>query len=337
MASAHQLGYSSRNLICSYNGKELRYRNIAKEILAAREKYLFVRTFLEFNVLFLPILLAARIQGKFIFFDVPTPHTVAEREILRQQSPLHQRILRFLLLRATGPLSFLPANIVIQHAKESRWHSIGNKHKTRLLGHGIDLQTFRQYRTPSPWPARTLRLVGVANVSFWHGYDRVVRAIHDWVSTEPRPYFVSFTIIGRGRESDNLMRLVTHLNLTQFVFFTGQLEKPAILEHYCNSHLAVGSIGIHRKGLTMSAELKAREYCLAGIPFIASGDDPDFDPNPAFRLTVSLTDDIDDITKIFETFGQIRESINDSEIWEFAKRHLCAKHHLRTAGLPELP
>lgn len=44
-------------------------------------------------------------------------------------------------------------------------------------------------------------------------------------------------------------------------------------------HLAVGSLGIHRKGLTQTPELKGREYCARGIPYIIACGDPDFPTN----------------------------------------------------------
>ena len=45
---------------------------------------------------------------------------------------------------------------------------------------------------------------------------------------------------------------------------------------YDQCHLAAGSLGMHRKGLTMTSELKSREYCARGIPFIIACGDSDF-------------------------------------------------------------
>jgi hypothetical protein len=68
--------------------------------------------------------------------------------------------------------------------------------------------------------------------------------------------------------------------------------------------------------------LKVREYCLAGIPFIASGVDPDFPDNLPFRFVVSNDNEIDDILNVFSIFPQKRKTFTDEEIRQYAIDHL---------------
>jgi hypothetical protein len=43
--------------------------------------------------------------------------------------------------------------------------------------------------------------------------------------------------------------------------------------------MAVGVLGLHRKGLSVASPLKHREYCLRGIPFVMAGKDSDIPPD----------------------------------------------------------
>ena len=92
-------------------------------------------------------------------------------------------------------------------------------------------------------------------------------------------------------------------------------------------------MGLFRLNLSIASVLKAREYCLAGIPFIACGKDPDFpDEKLSFRLTVSNNDDTDDLLRIFKEFF-ISYPYDDDEIHSYAIRHLSFEKKIENMGL----
>jgi glycosyltransferase involved in cell wall biosynthesis len=334
LKAAEAMGYTTRNINELHDGG-MRFRHIVREIVAANEKYLFVRSFTESNLFLIPALLLARLQGKVIIVDIPTPHKIAAKEIWQQPSPLASKLYRVGLLFLGGSYSLWPASTIIQHADESFWFSFGNKRKTIKMGNGVDLDRVPLRDQVPQWPAKELRLVAVATVAFWHGYDRLIRAVNEWVNDPTSPYGIHLTIIGDGRALDGLKSQVEEAGIGRFVSFTGMMDQTAINDYFTKSHLAVGSLGIHRKGLTESSELKAREYCAAGIPFVASGSDPDFPSELPFRVRVSLGESTDDLKNLFREFGELTRRFTTEEMRQYAETQLSYRSKLRKIGIPE--
>jgi glycosyltransferase involved in cell wall biosynthesis len=183
------------------------------------------------------------------------------------------------------------------------------------------------------WPDTTLKLFGVANLSFHHGYDRIIKAIHQWKNIPNRPYNISFTIAGSGPYLNNLKQLTKELGVGSEVKYVGSKNWKELHELYSTNHLAVSSIGLHRLGLTEASVLKAREYCLAGMPFIAAASDPDFSTKCAFRININNSDTIDDIILIFNKFSEIRLKFSDEEIRTYALKQLSFESKLKKLGI----
>jgi len=139
--------------------------------------------------------------------------------------------------------------------------------KTIQTANGIDVESVHTI-SPPPYDGQILKMVGVANVSPWHGYDRVIQGMkHYREQYKILPFF--FDIIGNGVSLPELRNLVTQLNLGENVRFLG-VKKSAELDQLLNSyHVAISSLGFHRiDGDTTT--LKSREYCARGLPFISS-------------------------------------------------------------------
>jgi glycosyltransferase involved in cell wall biosynthesis len=116
-----------------------------------------------------------------------------------------------------------------------------------------------------------LQLLFVGNISKWHGLDRVIKGL---VGQSPKT--VQLNIIGDGSEKENLRSLVQSLDLQRVVHFFPPMHDEELNAHYTKTHLAIGSLGLHRIGLSEGVPLKHREYCANGIPFVYSCEDADF-------------------------------------------------------------
>lgn len=138
------------------------------------------------------------------------------------------------------------------------------------IGNGINV-TLYPIRKQFHNKGKNIHLLFVANVSRWHGIDRLIQGIHIYKNT----YEICLHIVGDGKELPNLKRLVVELNLSRQIIFHGFKTGDELDSLFNSCHIAVGSLGIHRKGLTMTSELKAREYCARGIPYIIACGDPD--------------------------------------------------------------
>ncbi|MNY36049.1 hypothetical protein D3C86_1705090 [compost metagenome] len=100
----------------------------------------------------------------------------------------------------------------------------------------------------------------------------------------------------------------------------GKVDGSALFALYDTANVAIGSLGLHRKGLTSASSLKDREYCAVGLPFVASGFDCDFLPEYPYRYSIPLTDDALDIEKLLVWYQNIKP-VNSNEIRNYASLH----------------
>lgn len=109
-----------------------------------------------------------------------------------------------------------------------------------------------------------IKLLAVANVSSWHGFDRVIRGLAEYHGKQK----VEFMIVGQGSELAELKRLVVQYALEDSVLFCGLQFGEELDKCFDECDVAIGSLGLHRLGINPSS-LKSREYMARGIPFVA--------------------------------------------------------------------
>jgi glycosyltransferase involved in cell wall biosynthesis len=163
---------------------------------------------------------------------------------------------------------------------------------------GVDVDALPVRRVPKFDP-RAPRLLGVASLAKWHGYDRVLRGLRHALDRNPDvvPH-VSFA--GHGPAATELERLCRSLELDEHVSFHGMTTGEALDELFDQSDIAIASLGTHRIGLQSASSLKTREYCARGIPFISAGRDDSFDDDFPFALRVPVSDDPIDLGQVLD-------------------------------------
>lgn len=185
------------------------------------------------------------------------------------------------------------------------------------IGNGINVLSIN-LRTP-PVFSNVLNLIFVANLSKWHGIDRLIRGLAHYDGTPE----VILHIVGKGKEMSDLTRLSKKYHLTNKVIFHGFLDGIALDSLFDICHIAVGSLGIHRKGLRMTSELKIREYTARGIPFICSAIDQDIPSDFIFMLKFESNEDFIDIYKIIKFAETIYSDPNHHvKMREYAEKNL---------------
>ena len=156
----------------------------------------------------------------------------------------------------------------------------GDPEKPHLtIGNGFAVQSVPVRQAPY-YNDDELHLLCVANVSRWHGLDRLLHGLATYRGT---PNAI-LHIAGDGAELPHLQKLAGDLGINDRVVFHGYLTKEPLDAIFDHCHIAVGSLGIHRIGLKEASILKAREYCARGIPFIYGIPDADFPPNFPYIL-----------------------------------------------------
>lgn len=148
--------------------------------------------------------------------------------------------------------------------------SVGNK--TVAVGNGFDVGTVT-INNPigGEFDRPVLRLTCVANVSVWHGLDRVIRGLERYGRDD-----VYLNIVGEGPEINNLKALAHECGVAGLVRFHGFQKGEALDDILGRTDLGIANLGTFRKRLRYTSPLKSREYCARGIPFVYSGIDEDF-------------------------------------------------------------
>ncbi len=168
---------------------------------------------------------------------------------------------------------------------------------------------------------KSLTIIGVAKLSNWHGYDRVINGLHLYKKNNGE-WKVKLMIVGNGDELTRLKTLTTKLNLHEDVEFTGFRTGYELDKLYDAADLGLDAIGIHRKQLTKISSLKAREYCLKSIPFITiDGADEDF-INFNFSIKVKSDDFAIDIFGVIDEFKKISKFDYIHEMRKYGEKHL---------------
>ncbi|EHI99330.1 glycosyl transferase group 1 [Clostridium sp. DL-VIII] len=184
---------------------------------------------------------------------------------------------------------------------------------------GIDIKHIH-FKTNNIYEKNKINLIGIANISFWHGYDRVIEGLKNFYS-ESTKIKVIFNIVGCGKELDNLISLTEKYKLNDYVFFHGEKTGRDLdnIIDYCN--IGIGSIANHRKGLRKDSALKNREYCARGIPFVISSRDEAF-KNLKYVYKISEDETPVKIEDLIEFYSSIKNENYTTEMRNYAERNL---------------
>lgn len=146
-------------------------------------------------------------------------------------------------------------------------------------------------------------LLGLANLSFWHGFDRIISGLDQYYKMGGQKKVI-FNIVGAGRELSRLKNDVLKYGLTDVVVFHGPLYGNELQKIILKCHVGISCIGMHRWHADTTV-LKSREYCACGLPFLMGYDDPDFPDSFPYVLRVSQDDCPVNIQSVLEFYDKV--------------------------------
>ena len=151
---------------------------------------------------------------------------------------------------------------------------------TVQISNGIDFEAI-PVKTSENRPGAVIRLTGVADIHFWHGFDRVIEGMAGYYKAPGREK-VEFHIVGGGTvaQLEKLQVLVAQYGLEDRVIFHGPQSGAGLDAVFESTDMGIASLGRHRCGIDRIKTLKNREYAARGIPFVYSETDSDFDAMP---------------------------------------------------------
>ncbi len=188
------------------------------------------------------------------------------------------------------------------------------------INNGIDLEGI-----PVAAPGaigKKLNVISVSSLKKWHAYERFIAGLPAYLE-QKKHLPIHFNIVGNGPEYDKLAQLVESLKLQEHVTFhkfkTGR-ELDAIYE---KNHLAIGTLGFHRIGITNSSSLKNREYFARGLPIVLSTADLDMPPGLTYVQYVPEGEEPIDIASVVDFAKRVYGMPDLNEmIREYAENHV---------------
>lgn len=183
---------------------------------------------------------------------------------------------------------------------------------TIRISNGIDFEStpLRQ----KPQNKTQIRLLGVAEIHSWHGFDRLIAGMANYFQLSPSIQ-VYFDIVGYGDERiiESLKSMIKSYYLETFVTFHGPKFGKELDIFFNNSDIGVASLARHRSNITYIKTLKNREYAARGIPFIYSEIDEDFEGMP-YVMKVPADESPINIESLIEFY--YKNTLDPSEIRE---------------------
>lgn len=187
--------------------------------------------------------------------------------------------------------------------------------KTIKISNGID---FGQIKLKTNLKLRTkttpLHLIGVAEVHYWHGFDRVMKGLGKYYM-QPHNREIYFHVVGgvNPNEMSNFYSIIKEYKIKKYVIFHGQLFGKKLDKAFEQANFGIASLARHRSYITYIKTLKNREYAARGIPFIYSEIDSDFENKP-YILKAPADESSIDIHKIISFYDQCTSTPHEIRI-----------------------
>ena len=292
--------------------KRFSYWALTQYMLREQIRFLYIRSFHNANPFLIHMLKIIKRAGVKIVLEIPTyPY---DQEYLEVSFSDKIRILtdRFFRHRMTGYI-----DRIVTFSNEKVIFGI----PAINISNGIDFSTIKM---KSLCPSnKHIRLIGVAEIHFWHGFDRVLTGLAQYYK-EKHETNVYFDIVGDGvpEEMNKLRSIVSTEKLDSYVTFHGTKSGAELDELFEQADMGIASLGRHRSNITYIKPLKNREYAARGIPFVYSEIDDDFEQMP-YIIKAPADETPLDIKKIIDFFhsrkfapSEIRQSISGSLSWK---------------------
>ena len=251
-----------------------------------------------------------------LVLELPTNGEAASKEIKR----IEKKLLFSMFYQQYIELF----DVVAVCTKASEFEKRLPSDKVVVFTNGFDVESVSPKVKLEANPDEEFHLISVANNSFWHGYDRVIKGLYNYYRNNPSTKVI-YHVVGVGDANKDLEKLTKDLELEKYVIFHGPKFGDELWQLYNISHIAISSLGDHRKGLFSASVLKSREYCAVGIPFVYSTPDPDFPERFKFSQKVPQTDEPINIEELIRFYKNISQYDYIKEMRTYAEQNLTWK------------
>lgn len=255
----------------------------------------YVRSFHNANPFTIHMFRAFRRMGMRVLMEIPTYPYDQEYEGF----PLSQRFIQ-LIDKAFRHTLAAACNAIVTFSDHERIFGC----PAIRISNGISFEhvPLRQHKNVDG----KIHLLGVAEVHYWHGYDRLVKGLGEYYANGGKRDIV-FDIVGNLGDdtlmgcpyAEGIQPLIKHYRIEDHVLLHGAKYGEALDSYFDQADFAIGSLARHRSGIDAIKTLKNREYAARGIAFMYSETDSDFDSR-VYIYKVEASESPIDISKMLD-------------------------------------
>lgn len=114
-----------------------------------------------------------------------------------------------------------------------------------------------------------IHIISVANMAFWHGYDRVLQGMAQYYKSDNQRKVI-YHIVGKGEIVSELRKYVKRMGIQDYVIFHGCKWGKELNRIYDQCEVGIEVLGKHRCKMAAVSSIKSSEYGAKGLPMISS-------------------------------------------------------------------
>ena len=138
------------------------------------------------------------------------------------------------------------------------------------ISNGVDVVRLSSAVKKYPHPNdEKIRLMACAKFNLWHGYDRAIEGLHQYLQKPDANRNVEIEMVGDGASTESYRQLVEKYSLQEYVRFYGKLQGEDLVKVYSICDIGLDSMGRHRSGVYYNSSLKGKEYCAYGLVIVS--------------------------------------------------------------------
>ena len=138
---------------------------------------------------------------------------------------------------------------------------------------GIDVENEKVKKHTDYYENAPINLISVSNMISWHGLDRAIKGLHEYMKGNSNPRDIKIHFVGSGREEKKLRDLTSQYKLQDRIIFYGYKYGDELDNIYDQCDIGIEVLGMHNNGYSeneaYSSTLKSREYLAKGLPMIS--------------------------------------------------------------------
>ncbi|HBN06195.1 MAG TPA: hypothetical protein DD434_10480, partial [Bacteroidales bacterium] len=230
--------------------KRFEYNSLFNYIIDNNLSLVYMRSFINAEPFLISLVKKLKQRGVKVVMEVPTyPYDKEIKELSRSGKITYyiDKLFRNLLSKN------LDAIITF-----SDYDRIFNQ-KTIKISNGVDFDSLPLKSSYRRNP-EVLELLVVAELHYWHGVDRAISGINEYVKSNPKQK-VHLNIVGKPERVSGfaLKTQVENLGLNEYITFYGALSGKELDDMFERCDFAIGSLARHRSNITKIKTLKNRE------------------------------------------------------------------------------